>query len=1419
MIFSRFRAAAQQSLGWLCLCVVLLAGASTASYGGIVEPEGVFDHLATGFPLIGRHQLLSCETCHRDGEFKGLPKLCAGCHDDKTARGKHINHIPTVEQCDVCHLPQGFNIGAVMDHSTTTMPCLGCHNGVLASGKSASHLPASNICAGCHVTSAWVPVTRVDHDEVRGACAASGCHDGISHQGKPPTHARTSNECGACHSVKTWTTVAKVQHKQVVKGACVDCHILNQSSSTQGQGLLATPQPVDHIPTTASCDLCHDVTVWVPPIQRTHAALTIVDRCVLCHVSNIRATAKSANHIPTTNVCEVCHTGTARSSLVDWKKPNITTDFAALHIQTTGTCASCHDGTKATGKNLTHVVTSANCSVCHKSNLSFKGAVIVDHTGFVKNCTTCHGVTASGKAGKHLLGLNTTDDCDTCHKPFPASWAPAFTFEHGLISPATSCATCHGTGLAKTGKPTNHIPVLPAAACDTCHGSNYTAWKPATTDHAGFTTCVGCHTATSPGQFQGARGKEGKHLVGLNTKNTCESCHVPKPAWSPASFDHTLIEPATACFGCHNDLGNLAKKGKSSSTLVGGHPTTTNLCESCHLGFVAWKPVTKINHLQATGACAQCHGVIATARDKSATVHIPTTLPCETCHSSTSVWTVARINHAGLTNCVLCHTATPTRTYNGAIAKLEVGKHIIGLNTTDACDKCHNVSPAGFKPARTFDHNELQTGMLCRTCHDGTGRLAVKGTNSKPGIPHIAIVSDCNACHKTDAWLPAAVDHNTVSPSQCADVGCHANSKSGKHNIAGFNTSNMCDSCHNRLSKGWVPAKTFDHKEIQPATPCATCHNGFGNLAKKGQNFITNHILTTAACDTCHTSNTAWIPATTDHSLFNNGCSNCHTGTYKGAVGKAGKHLIGLLTSDICEACHDKKPGLWIPIIKFNHDSTTLKNCSNCHNGTLARGMSVAHPRTTTNCASCHTNASPWARPVSGQMNHTEIGSAACADSGCHATSRSASHITIRLPLCDNCHNTSVWKPVVTVDHTLVVGNCVSCHNNAPIIGKRGLHDQAITTDTCDACHFIPPQTFASHRTPFRHDQATAATCVSCHNVRYAAFGYKTPSHMTTSDNCNSCHASTQWTYPATHTDHTQVTGTCEHCHNGTTRGRAKPSNHCPTTLDCGTCHGSTSSWTSNVASCTTTTTPTPTPVPTVTVNLSASATNVATGGSSTLSWSSTNTTACSATASPATTAWTGAKATNSSLTLNTLTTTTTYTLTCSNVSSSVTISVTPAGGTPPPTMTFTANPTSVASGGSSILSWSISNATTCTASAVPSTAAWSGPISPPVSSSRSISGLTTTTTYTLACTGTGGSVSQTARVTVATTTPTPTPTRTPTPTPTATPRPTPTPTPRPTPTPTPTPAPTPTPMGGGGAGGMPGGGGAGGAAGGGMGM
>ncbi|MBI1892595.1 MAG: hypothetical protein HYS14_00550 [Candidatus Rokubacteria bacterium] len=78
----------------------------------------------------------------------------------------------------------------------------------------------------------------------------------------------------------------------------------------------------------------------------------------------------------------------------------------------------------------------------------------------------------------------------------------------------------------------------------------------------------------------------------------------------------------------------------------------------------------------------------------------------------------------------------------------------------------------------------------------------------------------------------------------------------------------------------------------------------------------------------------------------------------------------------------------------------------------------------------------------------------------------------------------------------------------------------------------------------------------------------------------------------------------------------------------------------------------------------------------------------------------------------------------------------------PAPTLALTATPSSVAYNASATLTWSSTNATTCTASGV-----WSG--SKPVSGSQSTGPLTSTSTYILTCNGSGGSVTKSATVTV----------------------------------------------------------------------
>ena len=184
--------------------------------------------------------------------------------------------------------------------------------------------------------------------------------------------------------------------------------------------------------------------------------------------------------------------------------------------------------------------------------------------------------------------------------------------------------------------------------------------------------------------------------------------------------------------------------------------------------------------------------------------------------------------------------------------------------------------------------------------------------------------------------------------------------------------------------------------------------------------------------------------------------------------------------------------------------------------------------------------------------------------------------------------------------------------------------------------------------------------------------------------------------------------------------------------LTCGGPMGSTTH------STTVTVTGSPLAVPAPTVTISASPSSVTSGGSSTLTWSSTNATACSAAG-----AWSGTKAVSGSQGTAALSANASYQLTCTGAGGSAThtanVSVTNAA----PSVSLAASPSTVLSGANTTLTWSSTNATSCTASG-----GWLG--SRATSGSSTTGALNTTTTYALACSGAGGTANKTATVTVA---------------------------------------------------------------------
>ncbi|MBP6179382.1 MAG: hypothetical protein KA473_16410 [Anaerolineales bacterium] len=92
--------------------------------------DATFEHERTRFPLTGKHTDVSCEDCHKNGEFKGLDIACISCHVEPE---KHFGQFGT--DCAACHstdawTPAKFNGEHTfpLDHGEEGLvSCATCH--------------------------------------------------------------------------------------------------------------------------------------------------------------------------------------------------------------------------------------------------------------------------------------------------------------------------------------------------------------------------------------------------------------------------------------------------------------------------------------------------------------------------------------------------------------------------------------------------------------------------------------------------------------------------------------------------------------------------------------------------------------------------------------------------------------------------------------------------------------------------------------------------------------------------------------------------------------------------------------------------------------------------------------------------------------------------------------------------------------------------------------------------------------------------------------------------------------------------------------------------------------------------------------------------------------------------------------------
>src|SRR5712675_174059 len=1151
------------SLALLLLCAADVRAANTPADGSAPSgaPEidrATFDHLTTGFELIGQHRDLPCESCHYNAVFQGTPRDCATCHgmgSQVHATGKPITHILTSNRCESCHTPVAFSPAVNFDHAEVRGSCSSCHNGVQAQGKGPTHIDTSLECDACHSTIGWAGA-MFNHNGIISGCAS--CHNNVSASGLPPTHIPTAGAaCEACHIPTQYSSFAgaTMNHPAVTPPMpCADCHEAGKSfvgvtivtrppaphpmSGDCGTCHLSTVSfnsgtmmPAGHIPTSQPCTLCHSNPSDFSVYLMLHDGIS--SGCATCHAAGLSFANMAppvlveppANHIAFASAaCESCHAVSNFTTFVVSNKSPPMNHAAVASLS----CASCHGVGLSWAGTPTTVVEPANhvpigstaCTQCHLAT-DFTSFVIanavppMNHTGFETNCISCHG------PGQSWIGTPAV-------KTLPATHIPTGTVD---------CATCHSNSnfstfvfanASGTAPPSMVHSAVSSVACSSCHemglswiGAPATLVRPATkadgTVHVVGGECSTCHFNTT--SFKGATDLPSNHIpLPAADNNSCVLCHANANDYSVSVMNHVNI--ASNCAQCHGAGKSFANMAPPTLKLPPGNhiPIGTASCESCHsatvfTSFVISNKSPPMDHAAVTTiSCATCHAPGMSWVGTPATVlppanHVPFgTAACESCHAPSTFTAFTFTNASG--------TAAPAMVHS--------------VVSSAACSSCHEMgmswagTPATkVRPALKADGTAHVVAGECSTCHFNT--TSFKGATDLPSnhIPLPAADNNsCVLCHANANDYSVSVMNHVNIASNCAQ--CHGAGKSfanmapptlklppGNHIPIG---TASCESCHSAtvFTSFVISNKSppMDHASV-PGVACATCHGPGLSWVGTPATVLppANHVpFGTAACESCH------APSTFTAFTFTN------------ASGTAAPAMVhSAVSSAACSSCHEMgmswagTPATKVrPALKADGTAHVVGGeCSTCHfNTTSFKGATdlpsnhIPLPAADNNsCVLCHANASDYSVSV---MNHVNIASN-CAQ--CHGAGKSfanmapptlklppSNHIPVGTASCESCHSTSnftsfvIANAVPPMNHAGFTTNCISCHGP----GQSWIGTPTVKT------------------LPATHIPTGTVDCASCHsNSNFSSFvfanasGTAPPSMVhsaVSSVACSSCH-------------------------------------------------------------------------------------------------------------------------------------------------------------------------------------------------------------------------------------------------------------------------------------------------------------------------
>ncbi len=211
-----------------------------------------FDHTATGFQLVGGHNLTQCSDCHsvstsnassecfvcHESNYnsadehlsQNYPKTCEDCHNATNWEDANFDHNNTNFALTGSHTTVNCGDCHTSGYSGTSTACSDCHTADFNNSSNPNHsaLSLSTNCENCHTTNPnWQPASFTVHNDfylIEGAHTSisndcSTCHNG--------NYNNTPNECYGCHQSNYNSTTDPAHQTSGFGTACEDCHSQN----------------------------------------------------------------------------------------------------------------------------------------------------------------------------------------------------------------------------------------------------------------------------------------------------------------------------------------------------------------------------------------------------------------------------------------------------------------------------------------------------------------------------------------------------------------------------------------------------------------------------------------------------------------------------------------------------------------------------------------------------------------------------------------------------------------------------------------------------------------------------------------------------------------------------------------------------------------------------------------------------------------------------------------------------------------------------------------------------------------------------------------------------------------------------------------------------------------------------------------